>query len=81
MYLLGTVAAVARAYGIVVKERIVASVVVVALVALGNSWDGVALLFVVDVVLLVTLLAEFVRIERPRPSGEPADEAHTREPR
>jgi low temperature requirement protein LtrA len=80
MYLLGTVAAVGRAYGIVVKERIVASAVVAALVALGGSWDGVVLLFVIDVVLLLMLLAEFVRIERPRPSGEPAHEARTQEP-
>ena len=80
MFLLGTVACVARAFRVVVPERIVASVVIVALVAIGGSLSGVALLAVVDVVLFAVLIAEYTRVERsrsphtsvdPQPTGEP----------
>jgi low temperature requirement protein LtrA len=66
MFLLGTVACVSRAFRVVIPERIVASVVVVALVAIGGSWSGVALLAVLDVVVFAVLIAEYLRVERSR---------------
>ncbi len=68
MFLLGTVAAVARAYRVVVRERLVASAVILALVIVLGSVDGVVLLLVLDTVLFAVLIAEFMRIERPRPA-------------
>jgi len=73
MFLLGTVACVGRAFRVVVPERIVASVVIVALVAIGGSWSGVVLLSVLDVVLFAVLIAEYLRVERSRSSNASAD--------
>ncbi|MDJ0791218.1 MAG: low temperature requirement protein A [Acidimicrobiia bacterium] len=73
MYLLGTVACVGRAFRVVIPERIIASVVVVALVAIGASWSGVVLLFVLDALLFVVLVAEYVRVEGQRSSTVSAD--------
>ena len=73
MFLLGTVAGAARAFRVVVPERIIASAVVVAIVAMGGSWNGVVLLAVLDVVLFAVLIAEYVRVEGSRSSGAPAD--------
>ncbi|MDJ0952415.1 MAG: low temperature requirement protein A [Acidimicrobiia bacterium] len=73
MYLLGTVAAVARAYHVVVRERLVASAAILALVIALGSVDGVVLLLAVDAVLIAVLVAEFLRIERPRSATEEVD--------
>ncbi len=70
MFLLGTVACVARAFRVVVPERIIASVVIVAIVAIGASWNGVALLLILDVVLFGVLVAEYVRVEGSRSTRE-----------
>ena len=72
-----TVAAVGRAYNVVIKERILARAVIVFLVAIGGSLDGVVLLAIVDVVLLGVLILEYLRIERPSPAIEPQDPAVT----
>lgn len=80
MFLLGTVACVGRAFRIVVPERIVASVVIVALVAIASSWNGVIVLAALDVVLLAVLIAEHVRVERKRPSRAPGDTEPADEP-
>ena len=80
MFLLGTVACVARAFRVIVPERIVASVVIVALVAIGGSWSGVVLLSVLDVVLFAVLIAEYLRVERPRSSNASADPEPAGEP-
>ena len=73
MYLLGTVACVGRAFRVVIPERIIASVVIVVLVAIGGSWNGVVLLAILDVVLFVVLIAEYVRVEGSRSSSAAAD--------
>lgn len=80
MFLLGTVACVGRAFRVVVPERIVASVLIVALVAIGSSWSGVVLLLVLDVVLLGVLIAEYLRVERPRSPHASADPEPAGEP-
>jgi low temperature requirement protein LtrA len=68
MFLLGTVLAVERAFGVVIRERIVVSAMIVVLVALGGSLNGVSLLLLVDGLLLAVLVAEYMRIERPTPA-------------
>ncbi len=68
MFLLGTVVGVGRAFGVVIRERIVACALVLGLIAAGGSLSGVVLLLLVDGLLLGVLIAEHVRIERPAPS-------------
>jgi len=80
MFLLGTVACVARAFRVVVPERIVASVVIVAIVAIGGSWSGVALLAVLDVVLFAVLVTEYTRVERSRSAHTSVDPQPTADP-
>jgi len=80
MFLLGTVACVGRAFRVVIPERIVASVVVVALVAIGGSWSGVALLAVLDGVLFAVLITEHVRVERSRSQNAPVGTEPAAEP-
>lgn len=60
----GVAAGVWRAFHVVARERLVAAVVLAGLLAVGSSWDGVVLLVAVDVVILVTLVVEHIRIER-----------------
>ena len=66
---LGIAAAVARTFGAVATERLVAVVVLLGLVLVAGSWSGIALLVAVDAVLLLTLAIEHVRIEHPDRSG------------
>ena len=80
MYLLGTVACVGRAFRVVIPERIIASVVIVVLVAIGGSWNGVVLLAILDVVLFVVLIAEYVRVEGSRSSSASTDPEPASEP-
>ncbi len=61
----GIAASAFRAYRAIAKERIVGLVAVAAVVLFGRTWNGVTLLIAVDVVLLLTLLAEQRRIEQP----------------
>jgi low temperature requirement protein LtrA len=59
----GVAIAVMRTFRVIAKERLIAAAVLLA-VALGSaSWDGVALLIVINLVLLAGLLVEHQRIE------------------
>jgi low temperature requirement protein LtrA len=73
MYLLGTVASVGRAFRVFVPERVIASAVVVGLVLVGSSWSGVVILAALDLVLFGVLIAEHVRVERPRSPNTSSD--------
>lgn len=61
----GVAAAVARAFGIVARERIGAALGIAALLALLRDVDGALLLVVVDAVLILGLVLEHLRVERP----------------
>jgi len=61
----GVAAAVARAFGIVALERIGAALGIAALLALLRDVDGALLLVVVDAVLILGLVLEHLRVERP----------------
>jgi low temperature requirement protein LtrA len=60
----GAAWAVWRAFRVVARERLVLVAVLAVLLAAAGSWDGVALLVVVDLVLASALAAEHLRIER-----------------
>lgn len=73
----GVALAVARAFGIVARERIGAALAIAALLVLLRDVDGAFLLVVVDVVLIVSLVVEHLRVEHPyrgerRPAGPAA---------
>lgn len=59
----GIVGCAYRAFRALAVERIAAIAAIVALAFLAGTWSGLALLLAVDVVLLVTIVAEHVRIE------------------
>jgi len=61
----GIAAAAYRAYRVLAKERLAAMVAIILLAILGRNWDGVVILIAVDLVLLVTLIAEHRRVEAP----------------
>lgn len=61
----GIAAAAYRAYRVLAKERLAAMVAIILLTILGRNWDGVVILIAVDLVLLVTLIAEHRRVEAP----------------
>jgi low temperature requirement protein LtrA len=61
---LGAAGTVWRAFRAVARERLVAIVVLGAVLAAAGSWDGVLLVVAVDVVIAATLVVEHVRIER-----------------
>lgn len=63
LFLGGIAVAVGRGFRIVAKERLVALVVLAALIATAGSYDGLVLLVLIDVVLLAMLVAEQLRIE------------------
>jgi low temperature requirement protein LtrA len=63
MYLLGVAAAVYRAFEKLAIERLIGSVVILAVVTLLADADGIVLLFVVNAVLAAMLLIEQVRVE------------------
>ncbi len=65
----GVVAGVWRAFRVVARERLVGGAVIVAVLVLAADVQGAWLIVLVDVVLLVALAVEHVRIERPRPQG------------
>ncbi len=65
LVVVGVSAAVLRAFGAVAIERIVAAAVLLLLVLLSANWDGIAFLVAVDLVMLLTLVAEHLRVERP----------------
>lgn len=62
----GIATAVFRAFRVLAKERMVAGVVLLVVAIGAGELDGVALLIVVDIVILITLVIEHLRIEKPR---------------
>jgi low temperature requirement protein LtrA len=54
-----------RSFRVIAKERVVAVTIIVALMAFGGSLDGVVLFVAIDIVLLVALATEHLRIEGP----------------
>ncbi len=64
----GIAAAAYRAYRILAKERLAAMAAIVLIAVMGRNWDGVVVLIAVDLVLLLTLIAEHRRIEAPTPA-------------
>jgi len=64
MTLVGVVAAVWRAFGIVAWERLVGAVAIAGVVTVGASLSGLVVLVLVDLVLVAMLALEHVRIER-----------------
>ncbi len=61
----GIAGAAYRAYRVVAKERLAAVAAIAAVALLGRSWDGVVILLAVDLIILVVLVAEHLRIEAP----------------
>lgn len=61
----GIAMTVLRAFHAIAKERLVAIAAIAILAYLGRTWDGVTFLIAVDVVLLVAVVVEHVRIEAP----------------
>ncbi len=67
----GVVVAIALAFGVVAKERVLAACVLSVVVTMSGSMQGLVLLVFVDAVLLLTLIAEHVRVEH-RPTRQKA---------
>ncbi len=63
LYFGGIAIAVWRAWRVVARERLVALAVMIGLCAISGSWEAVWLLVAIDVVLLVALIFEHLRIE------------------
>jgi low temperature requirement protein LtrA len=64
-YLGGVVVAVFRAFRAMAWERLAFATVIAAVLGAASSWDAVALLIVIDVVLLAIVITEHLRVERP----------------
>ncbi len=62
-FLLGIVAAVWRAFGMVARERLIAVVLVGGLMVVGRELDGILLLAVLNVILAGMVVTEHQRIE------------------
>lgn len=73
----GIALAAARAYRILTVERVVASAAIVLVAIVGSSWNGVVHLIAADIIILVTLIAEHLRIEGTRPHDAESTEAVT----
>jgi len=61
----GVASSIARTFGVIAKERVVAMGILLTLTLVSGSWDGVVLLIAVDVAILAALVVEHLRIERP----------------
>ncbi len=66
LYLGGVALSVARAFGVVARERIVCGAAVAVLALVASSWNGLVLLAVVDGALLAMLVIEHARVEGVR---------------
>ena len=64
LWVLAIVDAVWRSFRVVARERLVALVIIGALLGPASSWDGPYLLIVIDLIILATLVVEHIRIER-----------------
>jgi low temperature requirement protein LtrA len=71
----GVAIAIAIAFRVVTTERLAAAAVLAVLVGVSGELQGLTLLILVDLVLFVMLVAEHVRIERPRDRDRPTDPA------
>jgi low temperature requirement protein LtrA len=71
----GVAIAIAIAFRVVTTERLAAAAVLAVLVGVSGELQGLTLLILVDLVLFVMLVAEHVRIERPRDRDRPTDQA------
>ena len=71
----GIAIAVWRAWRVVARERLVALAVMLLLCAVSGSWEAVWLLVAVDVVLLVALVFEHLRIETHNEDAETEEAA------
>jgi low temperature requirement protein LtrA len=69
LYFGGMSIGVYRAFRVVAKERLAVVAAIVVISALGGSVDGIVLFIVIDVVILIALAVEHVRIERPGSSA------------
>lgn len=63
LYLLGVVVAIYRTFRIIAIERLIATGALAVLIGASSDVDGLWLVIAVDVVLLVTLALEHVRVE------------------
>jgi len=70
LFYLGIAGAVYRSFRAIAKERLAALVAIAVLLILGRDLDGVALLLIVDGILLVNLVVEHIRIEKPHSTTE-----------
>lgn len=65
LFSVGIAAAALRAYRAIAKERIAAAVAIAIVAYIGRSWSGLVLLLAVDLVLLLSIIGEHLRIELP----------------
>ena len=76
LYFSGVGIGVYRSFGVVARERLAAVAVIGLLMLVADDLDGVLLLIAIDLILLVTLVLEHLRIEGPRATaGTSADDA------
>ena len=64
-----------RSFGVVARERLAAVAAIGLLMLVADELDGVVLLIAVDVILLVTLVLEHLRIEGSGALGASVDDA------
>lgn len=72
LYFTGVGIGVFRSFGVVAGERFAAVALIGLLMLVADDLDGVVLLILVDLILLVTLVVEHLRIERPRTGASDA---------
>ncbi len=65
LFLFGAVATAYRSFRIIAKERLIGIALIAVLLIAGQSLEGLVLLALIDLVLLLTLVAEHLRIEGP----------------
>lgn len=75
LFAVGVGSAVYRAFKVIARERIVGVVAIVALCAFAGDWPAVWLLVAIDLLLLLALVAENLRVEGRGPSEPDADSA------
>ena len=63
LYFGGVGIGVYRSFAVIARERIVAVTLIGVLMLTGSGIDGLVLLILVDAILLVTLIFEYLRIE------------------
>lgn len=77
LFFMGIAGAVFRAYRALAKERMAGVAAIAALAWIGRSWDGVTLLLVVDLVILLSLIVEHLRVEKPDRSAATLEKVET----